>query len=312
MDRNAVTELAELITGKVLMQVPLRRHTSLKVGGPADMMVYPANLEELRTIIRFSDAHSLPYCIMGAGTNLLVRDGGFRGVVVKLSRGFRKITLLRTEADSCFIQAEAGASLRKLLAFCLERKLAGLEFISGIPGSLGGAWAMNAGAHGKAMADITEAITLLTPQGAVEEKKSPDVAFSYRKLDLPPGTVIIGGVLRAMRGRRDELERTIQDLNRRRWETQPLHLPSAGSVFKNPVGHSAGKLLEQAGLKGVRVGGAQVSEQHANFIVNLGGATAREILTLMETMQKRVYEKTGIELEPELRIIGEDGETNAG
>jgi len=307
MNQRVAKELGALTRGKVLLQVPLSRHTSLKVGGCADMMIYPVSPEEVLAIIRFCARRAIPHCVMGAGTNLLVRDGGIRGVVIRLTRSFRKITLVRPDGDQPMLQAEAGASLRRLLAVCLDKELAGLEFISGIPGSLGGAWAMNAGAQGGEMGDVTEAITLLTPQGEIEEKKSPGIPFVYRSLRLVPGTVIIKGLLRVRRGKRSELANAVETINRRRWQTQPLDLPSAGSVFKNPPGDAAGRLIEQAGLKGRRAGGAQISEKHANFIVNLGGATAKDILTLMDMMQKSVREATGITLEPELHVAGEDG-----
>jgi UDP-N-acetylmuramate dehydrogenase len=166
---------------------------------------------------------------------------------------------------------------------------------------------MNAGAWGTEMSDVTESITLLTPRGAVEEKKSPGLPFGYRRLQLDAGTVIIKGLLRVSRERKRTLAAAVEKINRRRRETQPLDLPSAGSVFKNPPGAVAGRLIEQAGLKGRRAGGARISERHANFIVNTGGATARDILALMEIARRRVYEETGIQLEPELQVVGEDG-----
>jgi UDP-N-acetylmuramate dehydrogenase len=166
---------------------------------------------------------------------------------------------------------------------------------------------MNAGAQGKEMGPSTESLTLLTREGTVEEKKSAEMHFTYRRLHLPPDTIIVKGLMRVTRGTRTALMGAVEKINRRRWQAQPLHLPSAGSVFKNPPGHSAGHLLEQVGLKGRLSGGAQISEKHANFIVNRGGATAQDILTLMEIMQSRVYEETGIELEPEVQVVGEDG-----
>jgi UDP-N-acetylmuramate dehydrogenase len=166
---------------------------------------------------------------------------------------------------------------------------------------------MNAGAQGAEMGDVTEALTLLTPQGEIEEKKRPGLPFGYRSLRLAPGTIILKGLLRVRRGTRNSIARTVETINRRRWRTQPWDLPSAGSVFKNPPGDAAGRLIEQAGLKGRRVGGAQISEKHANFIVNRGGATAQDILTLMDVMQKSVLEATGIRLEPELQVVGENG-----
>jgi UDP-N-acetylmuramate dehydrogenase len=306
MNQRVAKELSALTRGTVLRQVPLSRHTSLKVGGCADMMIYPATPEEVSAIIRLCTGRAIPHCVMGAGTNLLVRDGGFRGVVIKLTRSFRTITLVQPDGDQPMLRAGAGASLRRLLAVCLDKELAGLEFVSGIPGSLGGAWAMNAGAQGTEMGEVTEAITLITPQGEIEEKKS-GIPFSYRSLQLAPGTVILKGLLRVRRGKRSAIVKTVETINRWRWKTQPLDLPNAGSVFKNPPGDAAGRLIEQAGLKGRRAGGAQISEKHANFIVNRGGATAEDIMTLMEIMQTTVREATGITLEPELRVVGEDG-----
>jgi UDP-N-acetylmuramate dehydrogenase len=307
MNQKVAQELAALTRGKVLLQAPLSRHTSLRVGGCADMMIYPANHQEVRTIIRFCTSRAIHRFVIGAGTNLLVRDGGIRGVVIKLTRSFRKITMVRTDGDQPMIQAEAGASLRRLLTACLDQELAGLEFVSGIPGSVGGAWAMNAGAQGAEMGDVTEALTLLTPQGEIEEKKRPGLPFGYRSLRLAPGTIILKGLLRVRRGTRNSIAKTVETINRRRWRTQPWDLPSAGSVFKNPPGDAAGRLIEKAGLKGRREGGAQISEKHANFIVNRGGATAQDILTLMDVMQKSVLEATGIRLEPELQVVGENG-----
>ncbi len=307
MNRNVAKELAALTRGTVLLEVPLRRHTSLRVGGCADMLIYPANHRELLAIISFCDGRNIPRLVMGAGTNLLVRDGGIRGVVIKLTRSFRKITMVRTDGDQPMIRAEAGVPLRRLLAVCLEQELAGMEFVSGIPGSLGGAWAMNAGAQGAEMGDVTEAITLLTPAGELEEKKSPGIPFAYRHLHIPPGTIILQGLLRVRPGTRGAIAQTMEAIHRRRWQTQPLDLPSAGCVFKNPPGNAAGRLIDQAGLKGRRQGGAQISERHANFIVNRGGATARDILTLMDVMQKSVLEATGVHLEPEVQVVGEHG-----
>jgi UDP-N-acetylmuramate dehydrogenase len=307
MNRNTAKELAALTRGKVLLQVPLSRHTSLKVGGCADMMICPVHPEEVQSIIRFCAERAIPHLVMGAGTNLLVRDGGIRGLVIKLTRGFGKITLISPEGGQPMLRAEAGTSLRRLLAVCLEKQLSGLEFTSGIPGSLGGAWAMNAGARGREMADITQALTLLTPRGEIEETGNPGLCFDYRRLRLPPGTIILKGLLRVRRGSRNVIAGEVEMINRQRRQTQPLDLPSAGSVFKNPPGDAAGRLIERAGLKGRRAGGAQISEQHANFIVNRGGATARDILTLMDMMQTGVHSATGILLEPELQVVGEDG-----
>lgn len=306
MYETVVKELSTLVQGKVLCQVPLSRHTSFKVGGPADIMIYPSGLEELLTIVRFSRSNGIPSFVMGAGSNLVVKDGGIRGMVIKLTRGFRAITLLRS-CGELTLQAGAGVSLRRLLSFCIGKELAGLEFVSGIPGTLGGAWAMNAGTQGKEMGHITESLTLLNREGVLEERKGTEMHFAYRRLHLPPGTIIVKGLMRVGRGTRSALIDALETMNRWRRQAQPLHLPSAGSVFKNPPGHSAGQLVERAGLKGRRSGGAQISEKHANFIVNLGGARAEDILALMGIMRSSVYEETGIEMEPEVEVVGEDG-----
>lgn len=306
MHRTVLRELSKLVQGNVLTRVPLSRHTSIRVGGPADVLIYPAGREELLDIIRFGKRHDIPYFIMGAGSNLVVKDGGIRGMVIKLTRGFNKMRLIRS-SGKLMVQAGAGVYLRRLLAYCLDQKLEGLEFVSGIPGTVGGAWAMNAGAQGKEMGTITAAMTMLTREGAVEEKKGAELDFTYRRLILPPATIIIQGLVRVTRGREGALRSAVGKMHRWRLQTQPLHLPSAGSVFKNPPGYAAGQLIEGAGLKGRRSGGAQISEKHANFIVNLGGARAKDILTLMGIMQQSVYDTTGIKLEPEVEVVGEDG-----
>ena len=307
MKHDTLKELGTTLKGKILYQVSLSRYTSLRVGGIADIMIYPANVKELQTVIHYSRRHAVPYCIMGRGTNLLIKDGGIRGIVIKLSRCCNTINITETVKSQVTLTAGAGVPLRRLLAFAVNRELSGLEFASGIPGSLGGALAMNAGAQGKEMKDVTDTITMLTPQTEVIEHKHSSLHFDYRKLHLSRGTVIVKAVLKMKRSNRKTLLRRIEQIDAWRRRMQPLNLPSAGSVFKNPPGQSAGQLVEQSGLKGFMVGKAQVSEKHANFIVNRGGATARDILSLLEIMQNRVYQATGIQLEPEIRIAGEHG-----
>ncbi len=307
MEHDTLKELGTTLKGKILYQVSLSRYTSLHVGGIADIMIYPANVQELQTVINYSRKHAMPYCIMGRGTNLLIKDGGIRGIVIKLSRCCNTIKVTETVPGQVTLTAGAGVSLTRLLTFVIKGSLSGLEFLSGIPGSLGGALAMNAGAQGKEMKDVTETITLLTPQAEVIEKNSGELQFSYRSLALSRGTVILKAVLKMKQSTRKILQGRIEKINRWRRRVQPLNLPSAGSVFKNPPGQSAGQLVEQAGLKGFRLGNAQVSDKHANFIVNRGGATAQDILSLMDIMQDRVFQATGIELEPEICIAGENG-----
>ena len=300
-------ELGTTLKGKILSQVSLSRYTSLHVGGIADIMIYPATVEELQTVIHYSRKHAIQYCIMGRGTNLLVKDGGIRGIVIKLSRCCNTVKVTETVKSQVTLTAGAGVSLKRLLTVAVKASLSGLEFLSGIPGSLGGALAMNAGAQGKEMKDITDTITLLTPQAEVIEQNPGELRFTYRNLALPRGTVILKAVLKMKQSTRSILLGRIEKINRWRRRVQPLNLPSAGSVFKNPPGQSAGQLVEQAGLKGFTLGNAQVSDKHANFIVNRGGATARDVLSLMDIMQNRVYQATGIQLEPEICIAGENG-----
>ena len=308
MEHDTLKELHTALKGKILYQVSLSRYTSLHVGGIADIMIYPATIKELQTVIKFSRRHAMPYSIIGRGTNLLIKDGGIRGIVIKLSRCCNTIKIAEPVSGQVKLIAGAGVSLKRLLTFAVNRDLAGLEFTCGIPGSLGGALIMNAGAQGKEMKDVTDTITLLTPQAEIIEYKQGTLNFDYRRLHLPRGAVIVQAVLNMKRSTKKTLLRRMEKINTWRKLAQPLNFPSAGSVFKNPPGQSAGQLVEQTGLKGFAVGKAQISEKHANFIVNRGGASARDILSLMEIMQDSVYQATGIRLEPEICITGEHGE----
>jgi UDP-N-acetylmuramate dehydrogenase len=307
MPYDAIKELSTVVKGKILYQVPLSRYTSLHVGGIADVMMYPANLTELQKVICFCRTEKVPYFIMGRGSNLVIRDGGIRGIVIKLSRSFKKIKIVEAFGNHVKLLVEAGISLRRLLSYSLSRGLSGVEFTSGIPGSLGGALAMNSGAQGREMKDITEALTLLTPQAEIREKERAALHFDYRTLHLLRGTVIINASIRLKKHSKSALLHTIGKSTTCRRQMQPVDLPSAGSVFKNPPGKSAGQLVEQVGLKGLLVGKAQISEKHANFIVNRGGASANDVLSLMEIMQNRVYQETGIRLEEEVHVVGENG-----
>ena len=310
MQNNAFKELSKNIKGKILFHVPLSRYTSLRVGGPADIMIYPSDVMELQKVICFSQTQAIPYFVIGRGSNLLIKDGGLKGIAIRLSLGFKRIKLLNHSRSHTSVLVEAGVSLKRLLKFCIGRGLSGLEFLSGIPGSIGGALAMNSGAQGRQMKDVTESLALITPQAEVIERSKEHLNFEYRKLHLPTGTIILKAqILMKHRSKRIILSE-VEKIKKWRRQTQPLNLPSAGSVFKNPIGKSAGQLIEQTGLKGFRVGNAEISEKHANFIVNLGGATAKDILSIMGIIQNRVYQKTGIRLEPEIKIAGENGKVN--
>jgi UDP-N-acetylmuramate dehydrogenase len=289
--------------GRALFDVPLSRFTSMRVGGPADVLLFPQDRDDLRNALGWAKKSGIPILILGRGTNLIVLDGGFRGWVISLARGFRKVTFGGESGEVA--EAEAGASLRRLVQLVSRRGLSGFEPFIGIPGTVGGGLAMNAGAWGSEIRDRLETAVLLTGEGDVVEKNREELDFGYRRLMLPPSWVILSGRFRLTPGDPEEIRRKIEGYAARRRETQPLEYPSAGSVFKNPPEGPAGKWIEAVGLKGFRMGQAMVSDRHANFIVNLGGARADEILRLMERVEDTVREKKGISLEREVKVVGE-------
>jgi UDP-N-acetylmuramate dehydrogenase len=278
-------------------------YTSFKAGGEASILVIPEDIVELQYAMEMVFTHGVPFYIMGNGSNILVRDGGFPGVIVKIGRNFARVKVKDTE-----IEAGSGALLKDVANAALKYGLTGFEFASGIPGSIGGAAYMNAGAYKGDMSKVVKRVHILKADGKEDYYLSgEEMGFGYRKSVLMEGRdIILSVTLELSLGDKDEITRTMEDFNGRRKEKQPLNFPSGGSFFKRPTGNFAGTLIQDSGLKGTTIGGAQVSELHAGFIINKGGATATDILTLMEVVQKRVYEKSGITLEPELRIIGED------
>ncbi len=300
--RNKLTEIA---TGKVLFDERMDRHTSIGVGGPADALVIPGSAVDAGRIVSLLRAEGVPVFFMGNGTNLIVRDGGFRGAVVS-TKALRSVRLEDRGEGRAAIHAEAGASLAEVVALAAREGLEGMEFCAGIPGSVGGAIRMNAGAWGGETKDVLESVSLLNGEGNVTLRKREELPFEYRNLTLPEGTCILGGVFALSPGDRKAVEDRIREILGLRAGRHPLQHRSAGSVFKNPKGMPAGRLIDEAGLKGTRVGGAQVSEMHGNFIVNLGSATAEDICTLIGIVQKKVLEAKGIALEPEVKIIGEE------
>lgn len=299
MDEAIKNEIKALVA-KVEFDVPMSTKTSFRVGGPADVLALPNEARELQRLIIYIRERGLPYFILGRGTNLLVMDGGIRGVVIDL-KGFNKLEV----RDGGFIYCGAGIPLAKLVYFAMEKSLAGLEFASGIPGSVGGAIVMNAGAAEGEMKDVVEAITLITEDGVIKEVKKESLGFSYRNLSLPKGSIVLGASFKLRAGNKEAIKETIHQLLQTRKTKQPLDLPSAGCIFKNPPSGSAGRVIDEVGLKGLQFGGARVSELHANFIVNNGNATAKDILSLVDDVMEKVYEKRGISLEPEIKIVGE-------
>ncbi len=295
--------------GEIKTNEPLSRHTSFAIGGPADLFVSPSDRDDLVSVLREINKQRLNYFILGGGTNLLVRDGGFRGVVVTLER-MRAIRVEREyrSVGGAFaaVFAEAGAPLPKLHAFAVDQALTGLEFAGGIPGTVGGAVCMNAGTAAGEFGDIVESVTLVAPDGTPVKKSRDEMGFGYRTANIPEGHFVVDVRVSLRRGEKEQIKARVKELLDKRKQRQPMGLPSAGSVFKNPYEESAGKLIETAKLKGKTIGGAQVSERHANFIVNRGKATAKDVLALMELIKQTVLEVHGVRLEPEIKIIGED------
>ncbi|GMR04954.1 MAG: UDP-N-acetylmuramate dehydrogenase [Thermodesulfobacteriota bacterium] len=288
--------------GKVLFGVPMRDCTSLRVGGPADVMAFPQDESDLKDLMNFASSRRFPLYILGSGTNLLVRDGGVRGIVVNMTEGFNEINW----RDEVSAVAGAGVKLAALVSECAQRGLKGLEFASGIPGTVGGAAVMNAGAYGHEMKEVIEGVEIMTRKGKRGFIPGSEIDFSYRSAGFTEGSVVTRVHLSFEKGTAEEVRESVAEFARRRKSTSSINLPSAGSIFKNPEGKVAGKLIEEAGLKGIARGGAAVSEVHANYIVNRGGARAADVLSLMALIRDRVYKGTGIVLEPEIKVIGED------
>ncbi len=287
--------------GKVLFNVPLSEHTSLKIGGPADVMAFPQDEGDLKDLLSFAGAKDFPFFVIGGGTNLLVRDGGIRGIVINMSEGFRDMVWQDNKAV-----IGSGVRLAEILNHCREAGLSGFEFAAGIPGTLGGAVAMNAGAYGSEMKDVVEGVELIGRKGQRLFMPRSEINFSYRKAELPKGALVVRAHMGFVKRSAEEVREKIRELREKRRSTSAINLPNAGSIFRNPEGTFAGKLIEEAGLKGERSGDAAVSDVHANYIVNLGRARAKDVLTLMALVRDRVYSRKGIVLEPEIKVVGED------
>ena len=299
--RAARTELEDGLGDRVRFDVPLSRHTSLRVGGCADAVATPTTREEMAQLLAMCNAHRLRHSVLGCGFNALVLDGGFEGVVIRTNQ-LRRLE----ERPGGALRAESGVSHSQITNFCIERGLSGLEFGCGIPGSIGGWVAMNAGIPAREVKDAVLEVEVMSPTGAsVRCLKRGDLRFVYRALrGLAAGSVILSALFAVRISTPARLRAEVDRLLALRTDAQPRNVPSCGSVFKNPPGDYAGRLIESVGLKGRRIGGAQISPVHANFIANLGGATAEDVLALIQEAQKSVIDATGIRLVPEVRIIG--------
>ena len=281
--------------------VGLDAYTTLRVGGPADAFAEPESEAQLISLLRAAQEEGVPVLLMGNGSNLLVRDGGFRGLAVRLGRNFAKI-----QVDGEKITAQAGALMSQLSRAAREAELTGLEFAQGIPGTVGGGVYMNAGAYGGEVGPLIDHVRVLTEAGEILTIPGSDMAFAYRHTRaMEEKWIILSAVFCLKKGDGAAIEEAMRDFAARRREKQPLEYPSAGSFFKRPTGYFAGKLIEDAGLKGLTVGGAQVSEKHAGFLINRGGATAADFLALKDRVTAEVQARFGVTLEPEVRIVGE-------
>jgi UDP-N-acetylmuramate dehydrogenase len=276
----------------------LRDYTSFKIGGPADILVEPADIEDVRLVVLQARARKIPCFVLG-GTNLLVRDGGIRGIVISLAR------LRGIEEEPGFIlYAEGGVGMPTLIGYAIRHSLAGLEWAAGIPGTVAGCVMMNAGTKLGEMKDSIKAVRLVDMKGQVVDVEAAQMRFEYRRTLLPRG-IVVGVWLQLQQGVRSEIEKVVKDYLHYRRDTQPLAMPSAGCVFKNPAGASAGRLIEEAGLKGARVGDAEVSTKHANFMVNRGQARAADVTALIGKVRRAIRRRAGVRLELELKIVGE-------
>lgn len=286
------------LRGRVTFGAALRAYTSFRIGGPADALVEPADVDDVRRLVVQARKANVPLFVVG-GTNLLIRDGGIRGIVVSLAK-LRAIH----EEPGAVLYAEGGVGMPTLIGYAIRRSLAGLEWAAGIPGTVGGCLVMNAGTRLGEMKDAVKAVRLVTTNGNVCDLPAASIPFQYRRARLPKG-IVVGVWLQLREGLRADIARIVKDYLHYRKETQPLAMPSAGCVFKNPPDDSAGRLLEAAGLKGLRVGDAEVSTKHGNFIVNRGDATADDVIHLIQKVRRVIRQKAGVRLELELKIVGE-------
>lgn len=286
----------------ILIDEPMSRHTTFRVGGPADFFMTPKAKEEVRDVIRICKEAGMPYYIIGNGSNLLVSDAGYRGVIVQI---YKEMNEVKVEGD--LVKAQAGALLSGIAAKALGAELSGFEFASGIPGTIGGACVMNAGAYGGEMKDVLESVTALTGEGKIIELGRNELELGYRtSVIAKKGYIVLGAALKLERGDGEKIKTYMDELKEKRVTKQPLEYPSAGSTFKRPEGYFAGKLIEDAGLRGFQVGGAQVSEKHCGFVINRDHATAADIMELMRQVQIRVKENSGVDLEPEVKRLGDE------
>ena len=286
---------------RVYVDEPMKKHTTFRVGGPADYFVVPKTKEEVKNIVALCREFDMPYYVLGNGSNLLVGDKGYRGVIIQI---YKEMNHIQVEGDRMKVQA--GALLSKIGSAAFEAGLTGFEFAAGIPGTMGGAVVMNAGAYGGEMKDVLFSVTVLTPEGEVLTLSNKELEVGYRtSIVAKKNYIVLEVTLALQKGEKDAIKARMDELRIQRTTKQPLEYPSAGSPFKRPEGYFAGKLIQDAGLRGFQVGGAQVSEKHCGFVINKENATAADVLELMRQVSAIVKEKFGVELEPEVKRLGE-------
>ena len=279
---------------------PMARHTTLRVGGPADVYVEPANEKDLSAILKFCNERNAKFFILGRGSNLLVRDAGFRGVVICLAASH----FSRVELEGHRIRAGAGAKQKSVAVEAKRNGLSGVEFLEGIPGSIGGALRMNAGAMGSETFNAVESVRVMDYSGVARELKRSEMSVEYRSCAFLKNHIAVSAVFLCTPQPREEIEKRMKIYNEKRWSSQPA-APSAGCLFKNPTAIAAGRLIDELGLKNTRIGGARISQEHGNFLVNDGGATAKDVLELIELLRAKVKAERGIELHTEVEVVGE-------
>ena len=305
MTEAEIKKIEDILGGAgVLRDEPMSEHTTFKIGGPADVFCAPSSREQIISLIRFFRENGINHFFMGNGSNLLVSDEGFRGVIVQLLDDFSEVNVAQ-HGECLIVNAQAGARMWKLGMTILEHGGAGFEFATGIPGTIGGAVMMNAGAYGGEIKDVVATASVVSPEGDVYELAGAALDFGYRRSVISDKDLVVLDVtLELDKGDKETIKAKIDELSQKRKSKQPLDMPSAGSTFKRPEGYYAAALIEEAGLKGFSVGGACVSEKHVGFVVNTGGATAADVVALTDEIKKRVFENSGVELELEVRKLG--------
>jgi UDP-N-acetylmuramate dehydrogenase len=284
---------------------PMMKHTSLRIGGPADVFAIPQDIPSLKNMLIILKRQGIPFLPLGSGTNVLIRDEGIEGVVISLMY-FRKIEIISEDERNVNVYVEAGTPLQRLVQFSKEKGYSGIEGLAGIPGSVGGAICGNAGAFGYEMKDVLSFVSMMDAEGYIKELRAEDIEFGYRRSSIPLDELLLSAEIILKKDKKENVSSRIENFLKMKWESQPISEPSAGCVFKNLSGLSAGRLIDEAGCKGMRVGDVEVSRVHANFFVNKGKARASDFIKLMENVKSRVKETSGIELEPEIRIVGRE------